>query len=58
MIRTPPPPIQPLIRRRFLQGTLRGVAGLAAAEDRCRPAPHTAWANDLGGPRANGAKLV
>jgi peptide/nickel transport system substrate-binding protein len=30
MTHTPPPPIRPLIRRRFLQGTLRGVAGLAA----------------------------
>jgi hypothetical protein len=30
MTHTPPPLIQPLIRRHFLQGTLRGVAGLAA----------------------------
>jgi hypothetical protein len=62
MTHTPPPLIQPLIRRHFLQGTLRGVAGLAAWQPgwlRLRtaaaPAPHTAWADDLGGPRADRA---
>jgi hypothetical protein len=50
--------ITPLTRRRLLQGTLGGVAGLAAAQDRCGPATRTAWADDLGGPGDYCAHLV
>ena len=42
MTHTSPPLIQPLIRRHFLQGTLRGMAGLAAWQPgwlRPRPPP-------------------
>ena len=58
MIHTPQHLITSLTRRRFLQSALGGVAGLAAAQDRCGPETRTAWADDLGGPGEYCAHLV